>query len=62
VDRTKWAARKLGLTDPEDVHIMDRPKGMHKRTFERLRQDVIDAIEHEHWAFGVVLRKFASSL
>jgi hypothetical protein len=60
--RAKRAARKLGLTDPEDVYSMDRPNGMHKRTFQRLRKDAIDAIEHEHWAFGVVVRKFASSL
>lgn len=41
---------------------MERPKGMHKRTFQRLRQDAIDAIEREHKAFGSVVRKFASSL
>jgi hypothetical protein len=60
--RAKRAARKLRLTDPEHVYTMDRPKGMHKRTFQRLRQDVIDAIEHEHSAFGFVMRKFARSL
>jgi len=60
--RAKRAARKLGLTDPEDVYSMDRPKGMHKRTFQRLQQDVIYAIEHEHSAFGFVMRKFARSL
>ena len=60
--RAKRAARKLGLTSPEDVYTMERPKGMHKRTFQRLRQDVIDAIEREHKAFGSVVRKFASSL
>ena len=60
--RAKRAARKLGITDPEDVYTMDRPKGMHKRTFQKLRQDVIIAIEREHWAFGIVMRRFASSL
>jgi len=29
------------------------------RTFQRLRQDVIGAIEREEWAFGIVVRKFA---
>ncbi|MGA7076057.1 MAG: hypothetical protein WBZ42_05885 [Halobacteriota archaeon] len=47
--RTKRAARNLGLADPEDVYTMDRPKGMHKRTFERLREDVTDAIERAHY-------------
>jgi hypothetical protein len=60
--RAKRAARKLGLTDPEHVYTMDRPKSMHTRTFRRLRQDVIYAIEREHRAFGVVVRKFGSSL
>jgi len=60
--RAKRAARKLGLSDPADVYAMNRPKGMHNRTFQRLRQNVIDAIEREHWAFGVVMRRFASSL
>ena len=41
---------------------MDRPKGLHKRTFQRLRQDVIDAIERERMAFGVVVRKIARSV
>jgi hypothetical protein len=62
VRQTKRAARKLGLTDPEDVYTTDRPKGMHKRTFQRLRQDVIDAMDREHMAFGIVLRKFVNSL
>jgi hypothetical protein len=53
------AARKLGLSDPEDAYTMDRPKGMHERTFQRLRQDVIGAIEREEWAFEIVVRKFA---
>jgi hypothetical protein len=62
VRQTKRAAKKLGLADPENVYSMDRPKGMHKRTFQRLRQDVIDAIEREHRAFGIVVRKFARSI
>ena len=37
-ERTRGAAQKLGLVDPEDVYTMDRPKGMHKRTFQRLRR------------------------
>ncbi|MGZ8892678.1 MAG: hypothetical protein ACXW1R_07075 [Halobacteriota archaeon] len=60
--RTKRAARKLGLGDPEDVYSMDRPKCMHKKTFQRMRTDVIDAIEREQSAFGVVMRKFARSI
>jgi hypothetical protein len=60
--RTRSAARKLGLADPEDVYIMHRPKGMHKRTFERLRKDVIDAIEREEWAFGIAARNFVCSV
>ena len=55
--RSRRAARKLGLGDPEDVYIMDRPKRMHKRTFQKLRREVIDAIEREHWAFEVGTRK-----
>ncbi len=43
--QTKRAARKLGLTEPDDVYVMERPKGVHKRTFRRLRQDVIDAMK-----------------
>jgi len=60
--RAKRAARKLGLTDPEHVYTMDRPKGMHKKTFQCLRTDVIDAIEREQSAFGVVMRKFSRSI
>jgi hypothetical protein len=60
--RTKRAARKLGLRDPDDVYTMDRPKGMHEKTFRRRQQDVIDVIEREHWAFGIVIRRFAHSL
>jgi len=56
--RTRRAARKLGLTDPEDVYLMDRPKGMHKRTFQKLRKDVIHAIEEEQMAFGMAARNF----
>jgi len=58
--RAKCASRKLGLSNPEDVYTMDRPKGMYKRTFQRLRQDVIDVIGREEWAFGIVARKFNS--
>jgi hypothetical protein len=57
--RSRRAARKLGLGDPEDVYLMDRPKRMHKKTFERLRTDVVDAIEREQSAFGVAMHKFA---
>ena len=39
--------RKLELTDPKNVYTMDRPKGMHQRTFQKMQQDVIDAIERE---------------
>ena len=60
--RTKTIARKLGLSDPEDVHTMNRPKDMHKRTFQRLRQDAIDAIEREQRAFEIVVRRLASSV
>ena len=56
--RAKRAARKLGLADPDDVYMMHRPKGMHKRTFQKLRQDVIHAIEREQWAFGIAARNF----
>jgi hypothetical protein len=59
---TKRAARKLELTNPMDVYSMDRPKGMHKKTFERLRTDVVDTIEREQSAFGVVMRKSARSI
>jgi hypothetical protein len=40
---------------------MDRPKGMHERTFRRLRQDFIDAIDREQGAFGIVVLRFADS-
>jgi hypothetical protein len=49
--RTKRAARKLNLTDPDEAYIMERPKGMHSRTFDRLRQAIFDAKagEEEAW-------------
>ena len=57
--RTKRAARKLVVADPEDVYMMRRPKGMHKETFQRLRRNVIDAIEREQRAYASGMRRFA---
>ncbi len=62
VRRTKRAARKLGLDNPEGVYGMERPKGMHTRTFRRLRQDVLDAMDNEPKAYVMVMHKFVSSL
>jgi hypothetical protein len=68
--QTARAARKLGLVDPEDVYTIRvyntciqwiGPMGCISRTFQRLRQDAIDAIEREHWTFGIVLHKIAQS-
>jgi hypothetical protein len=58
IRQTKRAARKPGLTNPENAYAMKRPKGMHMRTVKRLRQDVIDAMECEHRAYVIVLRNF----
>lgn len=62
VRRTKRAARKLGLDNPEGVYGMEQPKGMHTRTFRRLRHDVLEAIDREHAAFVMVMHKFVSSI
>ncbi|MGD0172235.1 MAG: hypothetical protein ABSB81_08970 [Halobacteriota archaeon] len=59
--RTKRAARKLGLANLDGVYAMDRPKGMHKQTFQKLRQEVIDAMEREQRVFEMAMAKFSRS-
>ncbi len=34
--RVARAARRLGIRDPEDAYYVQRPKGMHAKTFDRL--------------------------
>jgi len=41
---------------------MDRPKGMHKKTFERLRQAIFEAADEEHEAYTQALYAFAQSM
>jgi hypothetical protein len=62
VRRTKRAAQKLGLSNPEEAYTMDRPKGMHKRTFKRRRQEVLDAMDREHRAYYIAMSNFVKKL
>ena len=60
--RTGRACRKLGIKDYrncDDAHykayVMERPKGMHKKTFERLRRAVFEAVYEEGEAYRQAL-------
>ncbi len=55
-------AIKLGLTDPDDVYMTERAKGMHRCTFERLRSAVIRSRREEEHAPVVMLRRALGSL
>lgn len=55
--RTGRACRKLGIKDYRNcddacykAYVLDRPKGRHKKTFERLRQAVFEAVDEEEGA------------
>jgi len=41
---------------------MERPKGMHKKTFERLRQAVFEAVDEEEEAYRQALYAFAERI
>lgn len=67
--RTERACRKLGIKNYgnyEDAYyktyVLDRPKGMHKKTFERLRQAVFEAADEEDEAYMQVLHAFAKRM
>ena len=52
--RAGSACRKFGINDYRNcdeayykAYVMDRPKGMHKKTFERLRRAVFEAADEE---------------
>lgn len=57
--RTERIARKLGIAEPMDVYTMRRPKGMHRKTFEKLKSGVQKAHDNEMWAFyDIIMKKF----
>ena len=67
--RTGRACRKLGIKEYRNcddayykAYVLERPKGMHKKTFERLRQVVFEAVDEEREAFRQVLCAFAEGM
>jgi hypothetical protein len=63
------ACRKLGIKDYRNcedayhkAYSLDRPKGMHKKTFERLRKAVFEAADEEEEAYEQVLYAFAKRM
>jgi hypothetical protein len=67
--RTRRACRKLGITDYRNyedayykAYVLERPKGMHKKTFERLRQAVFEAVYEEEEAYRQALYTFAEKI
>ena len=43
-------------------NALERPKGMHEKTFERLRQVVFDAVDEEKEAYRQALYAFAERM
>ncbi len=60
--RTRKLVKKLGLTNANEVRFTRRPKGLHRRTFERLRWAVLDANSSEDHAAVIMLRRALGSL
>jgi hypothetical protein len=67
--RTERACRKLGIKDYRNcddayykAYVLDRPKGMHKKTFERLRKAVFEAADEEEEAYRQALYAFAERM
>jgi len=67
--RAGSACRKFGINDYRNcdeayykAYVMDRPKGMHKKTFERLRQAVFEAVDEENEAYRQALYAFAERM
>jgi hypothetical protein len=61
--------RKLGIKEYRNcddtyykAYVMERPKGMHKKTFERLRQAVFEAVDEEKEASRQALYAFAERM
>jgi len=57
--RTVKICSKLGVKEYGEVYSLKRPKGMHKKTFQRLREAVFEAAETEDAAYAQVLYAFA---
>ena len=57
--RTVKICSKLGVKEYGEVYSLKRPKGMHKKTFQRLRQAVFETGEREDEAYTQVLYAFA---
>jgi len=67
--RTERACLKLGIKDYRNcedayykAYALDRPKGMHKKTFERLHRAVFEAANREEEAYRQVLYAFAKRM
>lgn len=63
--RIERACRKLGVKEYRNcddacykAQVLERPKGMHKKTFERLRQAVFEAADEEEEAYRQDLHAF----
>jgi len=66
---TGSACRKLGINDYRNcddayykAYVMERPKHVHKKTFERLRQEVFEDVYEEKEACRQTLYAFAERM